>query len=247
MQRLLVPIVFAAALGACVASNGDEGIFITKNVAPGAGCTFTGAADEQFLAHGTYALGAPAPYQFHPQMQSRITAETGQEDARTILLRGARVDLEFADTTLFTAAELATLKTSGATHFKSLFSAPLLPNGGITDGSFDLIPVALGDAVTAKAGAGFRTEVIAKVVVFGDMSGDEVTSQEFQFPVTLCADCVTNLLTSPAGAPLACPVPDGTTVSPGNECNPFQDGTVDCCLQTDGTALCPAPIAPPVP
>jgi hypothetical protein len=250
MQRPLVPLVFAAALGACVASNGDEGIFITKNVAPGDGCTLSSDVAEKFLAHGTLDLYSPIPYTFNPQMQSRITATTGKEDSRTVLLRGARVDLDFVSTDaagnkLFTASELAALKSAGATHFQSLFSAPLRPNGGIADASFDLIPTAVTEAIAAKVGsttASFRTEVVAKVVVYGDMSGSEITSQEFQFPVTVCNDCVVNVLTDAMGAAQTCPAPAGTAVTQGNSCNPYQDGPIDCCKM--GTSLvCPATVA----
>ena len=246
MQRPLVPLVFAVALGACVASNGDEGIFVTKNVAPGDGCTFTSDVAEQFLAHGSLDLYSPTPYKFHPQMQSRITATAGNEDQRTILLRGARIDLELADKALFSSTELASFKSTGLTHFQSLFSAPLPPNGGIADASFDLIPAGLTAAIAAKVGdatMAFRTEVIAKVVVYGDMSGNEVTSQEFQFPVTVCNDCVVHVLKDAAtGTPLTCPVVAGTVVAPGNACNVYQDDPVDCC--TMGTSLvCPATVA----
>jgi len=250
MQRPSVPFVFAAALGACVASNGDEGIFVTKNVAPGADCSFTADVAEPFVSHGTIDLHSPSGYRFHPQMQSRISADAGQEDARTVLLRGARVDIDLVSTDasgnkLFSTSELAALKTAGATHFQSLFSAPLRPNGGIADGAFELIPTSLLQAIAEKAGsstASFRTEVVGKVVVYGDMSGDEITSQEFQFPVTVCNDCVVNVLEDGTGAPLTCPVPAGTVVEQGNSCNPFQDGTVDCC--SAGTSLqCPATVA----
>lgn len=253
MQRTLVPLVFAAALGACVAQNGDEGIFVTKNAAPGDGCTFTSDPNEQFVSHGTIDMRAPQGYQMHPQMQSRITATDANFDARTILMRGGRVDLDFVSTDatgnkLFTDAELATMKMQGLTHFEQLFSAPLRPNGGIADGHLEVLPVATLEAIAAKAPAGqsFRTEVVAKVTVFGDMSGTEITSQEFQFPITVCNDCVLNVLQTTDGTALTCPLPAGTVVAPGNSCNQYQDGVVDCCTSPGGL-ICPGTIAPPAP
>ena len=238
MVRSLIPMLLLSSLGACVADNGDEGIFITKNVAVGDACSFDASESSPFLAHGTFSIHSNASYQLHPQMKSRVVAGAGQTDARTIILRGARVELDFADTSLFSASELTDLRSQGITRFETLFTAPL-PPGGIADGDVDLIPVSVLDRIIAKrpevlgtGAASFRTEVIARVTVFGDMSGSEVTSQEFQYPVTICNDCVANVLGT-------CPLPTGTTVRQGNACNPYQDGVVDCCA-SGNDVICPA-------
>ncbi len=242
MSRSLTTMLLLTALGACTADSGDEGIFITKNVAaPDTGCTFAASESSPFLAHGTFSIYSTSAYQLHPQMKSRVTATAAQEDARTILLRGARVELEFADPNLFSATEIADMRAQGVTRFETLFSAPLPPTGGIADGDVDLIPVSVLDRIIAKrpevlslTGESFRTELIAKVVVFGDMSGSEVTSQEFQYPVTVCNDCVANVLGT-------CPLPAGTTTRKGNACNPYQDGTADCCSMGNDV-ICPATV-----
>ena len=236
MQRACIVMTLGLGLAACAADNGGEAIYLTKNVAPGMGCTFNATAAEQFTAHGTYSMFATRGYRMYPQMVSQLTASESQTQQRTIQVRGARVDLEFADKSL-------TGFPSELTRFQSLFSAPLPPNGGIADGAFELIPAELAAMVASRLGVTMastehvKTEVIAKVVVFGDLAGDEVVSQEFQFPVTLCNDCVTKALGS-------CPLPFDTVIAnSGNVCNPFQDGTVDCCVQ--GTELvCPAVLAP---
>ncbi len=239
MHCMSLTLALAAALGACVASNGDEGILITKNVAPGTGCMFTSEETEPYIPHGMLAMTAPGGYRFHPQMKSRITASDDQIDQRTVIVQGARIDLAFADPNLFTSAELATLKSRGVTHFEAAFSAPLLPNGGLTDGGFDLFNHDLIEAVGAKVPGALtgtptlRTELIATVTVFGDLSGQEVLSQEFKYPVTLCNDCIFHNLG-------ACnTVPAGTKAREGNACSLYQDDAVDCC--TNGTAIvCPA-------
>ncbi len=248
MHRLfLIPASCAlilAALGGCAADNGDEGIFITSNVVPGANCTFTASASEPFVSHGTYSIFSPGSYRFHPQMKSKISATPAQLDARTIIVEGARITLTFPDESVFTAAEQEALRSSGIMRFSSLFSAPLSPNGGLADGALDLITPALLDELVIKKGAkildanasSFRAEVVATVVVYGDMSGDEITSQEFKFPVTICNDCVANVLG-------ACPLPMGTVLAnPGNVCNPYQDGIVDCC-RMGADVVCPARVA----
>lgn len=235
MQRAFIMISLTAALSACAADNGDQGILITKAVAPGDNCTFTASSGELFVGHGEIEAGSPSAYRMYPQMQSRITATTGQEDQRTILLRGARVDIAFADSTL------DSLKADGLTKFEQLFSAPLRP-GGITDGAFDLVPAELLKAIrTAKGTGAFRTELITTFSVYGDMSGSEITSQDFQFPVTVCNGCVAH------NVGLCSEIPMGTTGAPGNSCNVFQDGSVDCCALASGELLCPlVGSAPPI-
>lgn len=246
MTRALVPLMFAAALGACVADNGDEGIFILKNVKPEAGCVFTASATSPFITRGQVSVFSPDGYQLHPQMKSRITAAVGQEDQRTVITRGARIDLEIVDKALETAmGGAASLQSMGITKFEIPFTAPISPNGGITDGSFELITRRFLDEVVRASGANdtatpFRTEIMATVVVYGDMAGAEVTSNPFRYPVTICNDCVANVLG-------ACPLPMDTVIREGNACNAYQDDPVDCCLQ--GTeVVCPAILAttPPV-
>ena len=237
--------LLASVLGGCAADNGDEGIFITKNVVPEDGCSFAASESAPFLAHGTFSVFSPSNYRLHPQMKSKVTATAAQENARTVIVEGARVTLEFPDESVLSASQQDTLRNNGVMRFSSLFSAPLPPNGGIADGELDLIPTALLDELIAAKGNGilaadapsFRAELVASVVVYGDMSGSEVTSQEFKYPVTICNDCVVNELG-------ACPLPMGTEVAnTGNSCNPYQDGKVDCC-RMGADVVCPAIVTP---
>ncbi len=229
MHHTFITVALALSLGACTAGNGDEAILLTKNVVPGPGCTFASSLAEPALFHGTINAKSPRSYRLHPQMQSRISTLAGKEDQRTIITRGAHVDVEFANSADDIGAPAA------LTHFDTLFSAPLFPNGGVTDGAFEVVPAELIAAInTSHQGAAFSTELLVKVVVYGDMSGTDVTSQEFQFPVTVCTDCVLNIL------PVACPATE-MLLNPGNPCNPYQDGTVDCCMAGD-KLMCPAPV-----
>jgi hypothetical protein len=64
--------------------------------------------------------------------------------------------------------------------------------------------------------------------IHGDLGGDEVSASPFHFPISVCTDCVVNIVG-------ACPAAGTQT---GNPCNVFQDGVVDCC--TSGSQLvCP--------
>jgi len=242
----IIPLV------ACTASSGDEGMLIVQNSAVGDKCEFT-AAMPPFNPHGGLYLNSPQPYLLTPLVESRISAEMGQESQRTVALHGARIDITIGaveviheDGTVaaltFDASELATLKSTGVTHFKSLFAAPLPPNMGTSNVAFDVVPLAMLSSLRSKGALGAKdrmhAELIAKVVVFGDLGGDEVTSLPFEYPVTVCNDCIVS-------QPIpACPLPMATTVRTGNACNLFQDGVVDCCTDpTTKATVCPATVA----
>ncbi len=230
MQRASILISLGLALSACAANTGDEGIFISKNVAPGTGCSFAATANEPFHTHGTVSV-LSGGYRIYPQMVSKITATDTNVQARTIQMRGARVDIVSTDPALAGIS-------ADARHFESRFAAPLAPNGGITDAEFVGISDAyLKEVAAIKGTASFQSEVIVHAIVFGDLSGSEVTSQDdWEFPVTICSDCVVNVIS-------ACPVVAGTVVRDSRgECSMFQDGFVDCCSLPGGQLQCPAAV-----
>jgi hypothetical protein len=232
MQRgMIVATLAVATLGGCTADGGEDGaIFVLKNVAASTGCVTTAAADELGISHGSLDTLLPRGYLFIAQTKSRLSAIAGTEDQRTILISGARVDVTFPGSSLFDATELAELKTAGLTHFRQLFTAPLAPNGGITDVGFELIPASLVQRMTAKAGGPLRVETVATFTIEGHQAGNDVESQEFAYPITIAT-----------GSSIvnhgACPI-EGT-VRPGSPCNPVQDGVVDCCMDPMAGLLCP--------
>lgn len=232
MQRVFLLVSLGLAMTACSADEGDEGIFFSKNLAPGDNCTFSASAGEKFLTHGTMSLYGGATYRMFPQLVSKITATELNTQQRTILGRGARVDVELTDPDVSLDDSLL--------HFESRFTAPIAPNGGITDAEFVGLSADFIDAMRVKYGsqADFETEVIIKAVVYGDLAGSEVTSQKFEFPVTVCSNCVVNNLGT-------CPLPAGTAVtSSPSACSPFQDGYVECC-SAGNQLVCPATVAQP--
>jgi len=236
---ILGGLILGAAPAGCVADTSDGGILVLKNIHPDTACVGTGIESEAALSFGRIDLLIPSSYLFFAQLKSRITALTGQEDQRTIITSGAKVDLTFSSTTLFTAAELAQLKTDGLTHFKALFSQVIKPNGGVSDAAFEMIPSALLEQIAVKTAAmpNFEVEVVATFTVEGDMAGSTVTSQAFTYPVRIGYHQAINV----AGT---CPLPKGFgEVRKGYSCNPFQDGVIDCCGVVGGALTCPATVA----
>ncbi len=242
MPRSFASLFVATALAtipAC-ANHGDEGLLITKNVAVTTTCAFTSATSEPGFPSGQLSVFSNGGYQFHPQLESRILADTtvmGSDLTHTVIVQGADVDLVFADPTFAAGVD------AGLLHFQAPFSVNVPPNEGVSDGSFELIPLELLQDVLKNAPAGttavpptatFETTIIATVTVFGDMSGDHITSQPFVYPVTICNDCVVDITGG-------CPLPVGVTPSPGNACNIFEDGLVTCCIGAAGDLECPGP------
>ncbi|HEY6177439.1 MAG TPA: hypothetical protein VIX73_23440 [Kofleriaceae bacterium] len=226
----------AAALAGCAANGGDEGLVVLKNVVPTAttgGCSFSSQATETSLVRGALDVRAHTGYLFIAQLESRITALAGQESQRTIFTRGANVDISFSDPNLFSAAELADLNAKNALHFMAPFTAPLSPNGGITDVLFELIPADVALALDAKTTFS-STVAQTSFTVVGDLAGGDVTSQKFQYPVTVVSGGLVNEL----GA--CSTVSSSFTPRVGNPCNPGQDGIVDCCTDTNNHQVCPA-------
>jgi hypothetical protein len=236
MQRTLIMMSLGLGLAACAADNGDEGIFISKNVTPGEGCVFTASPGELYNPHGTVSVFSPEGYTMFPQLVSKITSTEMNVQARTIQVKGSRIDIEVID------PSLSGISGDGITHFESRFAAPLSPNGGVTDAAFEAIPSAFLKAVAQAKGLTpmtterFMTEVIVHAKVYGDLSGSEVVSQDYEYPVTVCNNCVTNVLG-------ACPLPLGTAVlAPTNPCSAYQDGFSDCCV-SGGNVVCPGVVA----
>ena len=179
----------------------------------------------------------------HPLVQSRVVGGAGSGAAvdpstRTIYLKAANIDLEIkavsiehADHTFSTPT--ATLPATLAKQ-AALFAAALPPAGSVNV-SFEAIPPqvlrAIETAVNPGAGDRWRAEVLATTTLIGELNGDDMSAQPFTYPVTVCNDCVVNDLG---------PCPTTATPRPGNACNPFQDGVIDCCKDAQGFLTCPA-------
>ncbi len=230
--------VAVAALGGCVASGGDESMLVLKNVAPpttatGGVCMFTAAETEAGITHGVLDVSAGSGYQFVAQLKSRITADTGQEDGRTIFLRGANVDLTFPSAGAL-GTQIADLQSKGLLHFMAPIAGALPPNGGLTDAGFELVPAGVADELDAATG--FTSTVVqAKFTVVGDLAGGSVSSQEFQYAVTLGKQ----ILVDNHG--MCSTLPQSFAPRTGNACYPGQDFVIDCCADDKtGVLKCPA-------
>lgn len=221
-SRALFIACLAVAAPACAADSGDS-MFILFNQVPngeGGDCTIPTAAGNEFRQSGRMDVTAPefATYEFYPVVESRLES-LGDDLQRTISIRGAEITLSeegggFSDS------------------FTRLFSGSLPPGG---QGTFlvDLLDAGHLDELAGGLGAGDRTTVVAEVVIFGDVSGGEIESDPFLYPIDLCNGC----LIADLGA--CDTIPEGFVADSGGECNPFQDSNVECC-ELNGNQVCPA-------
>lgn len=194
------------------------------------------------LSRGNGAIEAVSPvdYVLTPIVQNSASSQSGKYTAqRTAFLEGARVDLEFSDPNLFTAAEIAQMQTDGLTKFSSPFSATVTPDAGTTGTAIAIIPVELLAKISPKlTAASPSTTVTARVRVYGKMGGGDVEGEQFFYPVRVC-----DSLKKPGSCTIQSLAPSCTAISNpkiGNPCNPYQDSPVDCCT-ANGNTVCPTP------
>jgi hypothetical protein len=241
MQRdsLLFGLLVAFALGGCV-DSGDEG-FVVLNNSASEDCTFSGDLSQPFFSSGNLSLFSPTGYLMFPLMQSRITSISDDQDIqRTIYLRGARVDLSIRGANISNATgaiqEITPSLPDELTHFKQLVSGSLKPGGSVNVG-IEIVPWAVLPALRSQfpLAPGDRLHVIfsASVEMFGEMGDGEVTALPFIYPVEVCNDCNASVL----GACMMNMPPSVQVL--GNACNPFQDGTIACCMGDTNQLICP--------
>ncbi|HEY1555409.1 MAG TPA: hypothetical protein VGF94_11310 [Kofleriaceae bacterium] len=229
-MRRLLPLLVIAAVGAC-AHEGDEPMIILGNTAQMEGsvtCSFTGDPTQPITTSGVISTVSPSGYLASPLIQSRITGTTDNELERTIEIQGAIVQLSVPN-----GSQPIDLDDNEAA-FQALFSASVPPQSSVNV-TFDLIPSSVVAKVAGLgSGSPVEVELVAQVTVYGLLGGDRVTAQPWQYPVTICNDCVV----SNDGV---CPLTT-TTIRVGDPCNIFQDGVVDCCTNpTTGALICPGP------
>ncbi len=231
--------------GACVDNNADSGLVILRNIAPELGCAVD-PTSSTVRTSGILEDDAAFGYVFTPVVRNDLVTVEGENvTAKSIFVTGARVTIDFYDPTLFTEAEQATFDTDGLTKFIVPTSGAIDPDGGVQTFHLEIVPTELLAKIAPKLAAMTtdptpETVLDVRVQFFGTRSGDDVSSNTFRYPVTVCHDCLTNVL-GPCAA-----LPTDVEIRDGGACGPDQDGVIDCCLAADlTTRVCPA--VPPVP
>jgi hypothetical protein len=229
MPRSPLALVPLLALAACPATHGAEGMVVLNNstVTAGTTCTLTGLPGQPFTSQGIIASVSPVGYVASPLIQSRIAADSATDPSqRTIYLQGAIVRLSVP------AGSTTIALDPNEASFMAPFSGAVPPDG-TANVSFELVPSSVIAKVNALGATGVvHVEVLANVTVFGMLGNDTIDATPWQYPVTICNDCVV----FNAGP---CATFMGTAAT-GNPCNVFQDGQVTCCTTATNSLLCPA-------
>jgi hypothetical protein len=220
---------------------------VLNNTAVTDTCSLSGTPDQPFVAHGQIYAFAPQGYLLTPLIQSRLTTEisgsgggggssTVDPITKTIFLRGADVSLTLKATSIEQGGVYqVTSSETNIGQFSVLFSGSLPPDGTVNVG-FEIITPAIMRMIVTDSGVdpstqSLEAEVDAEVTVKGDLNGDSISANPFHYPITVCTDCVVNVIGT-------CPVTGAPRT--GNACNPYQDGNLDCCDDGAGGLVCPA-------
>jgi hypothetical protein len=222
-------------LGVACTDDGNP-LVVRQNNAPGEdSCIVAPELNAVSLTRGHVDTRGGAPFYLTPLVQNYASSNGGALTAqRTILVEGARVDINFVDTDLFSDAEQADLDASGLTRFETRFSVPVDPDEGLATFGFELVQSGLLEELDAKLEVGQTTLLNTTTTVFGTMGGGGVESQLFPYTVEVCKGC----LSVDAGS---CPLPYDTTLLLGDTCG---GGAITCC-DDGGTLVCPAELADP--
>lgn len=242
MRRVFISILLAAGATGCVAAEGDESFVIVNNLVPDVDemtgtVSFTPSETGPFLSRGVFGFFA-TPF-VGSQFESRVQAAAGRESLRTIFVEGANISLEIGQILIEDLAE-GTLETRGTAsqfEFQTGFTSALPPNGGLSVGIYDIVPV---DVMTDLRAAVIdvmdnpnlrvSAEITTTTTAFGDFYGERIDATSFQFPVTILKESTCrDLVCSPsAGETTAnCPF----DCSCGDEiCNPFDEDATSCPL-----------------
>jgi hypothetical protein len=240
----------AAALAGCTTTEGDNTVLILHNEAPGDGCVVTtdnvsatrpsGIMDLALWQPGFQTFG----YRLTPVVQNFAVADAANltlVKQRTAQVLGAHVDLTFSNNNVLTDADQATLEAAGVLHFDSRFSGTIPPNNGLAVYDFGVVPAAVFDAIATKYAGATKAppavDVVAQVVIYGNINDGTFASEPFFYPVTACYGCMTN------NAGLCASLSSSFMAHTGGACFLPQDGLVDCCDDGTGHLVCPA-VAP---
>lgn len=226
-RNLLFGLVASVSAAGCVTNAGDV-LFILQNQVPGEDCTVSPSAGDQFRPEGLIDTGASAGYFFTPVIESRATVPAGQEPSRrNVALQGADITLQ-----LFDENGDPQSFSQAPTEFSTRFSATVEP-GGTTGVGFEILKLSHLSELEGLVGDG-RWQVLAQVTVFGQLSGGDVESEPFVYPINVCSGCLEVDLGDCASLPSGF-VSDQL----GGICNDLQDAVLECC-DDNGTKVCPA-------
>jgi hypothetical protein len=243
----------AIVLAGCSLPPGQ--FIIVQDQVPIAGCVIPTTLGSIYRGTGTMDVRivsdtAEAGYDLFPLLENNLSPPSGgTADPSRIALSGYNVDVSLpaadgippAITDLFNG--LAVSGPDGGPDPLIRFSTPtsgsVASGGGTTSSGLVVIPGALARLIRSKNALQSTPYfyLTATVRALGKTLTADVQSDAFHFPIRVCDGC----LIANAGSIPSCPVATAPA-NTGNECNPAQDGVVDCCLLS-GELVCPSVVS----
>ena len=240
----LAAVTLAVAVTACGRVPGQ--FEILNDQVPLAGCVIP-TNPGVYQGEGTLDVAVAqqsfgSAYFFFPLIENNLpAAPSGSIDPNQIQLSGFQVDITNIPGAGLPAPIQNVLDNAGAlAHYQVPWSGGVDAGGGHLSAAVSAFPVALAQQMAAAGGLGSDPSNVVQLNISAlgtTNNGQHMTSDPFHFPLHICSGC----LVANSGNIPACPFSAPAEFT-GNECNPAQDGVVDCCTQ-NGSLVCPPPVA----
>jgi hypothetical protein len=237
----MIRVAAITTLLALFACADNQTVIIVRNIDPDDSCTVSPATDlsvprgfldvTPILPNGVINPG----YLFTPEMRNITAAPAvtpsrpGNPNAHIFYLKGVDVRI-LAGPDSSSEAVVTALSAAGLASRTLRLGTAIEPNAQVALG-FEVIDTPMLEAMEGAVVG--QTQVVARVVAFGDMDGNDIETPPFDYPIVLCNGCLINDL-GPCSL-----LPSSVDPQIGGACGPVQDGALDCCVS--GTeAICPA-------
>lgn len=191
LTRVALLGISVTALGC--AADGGTSMIILHNISPevmdeGATCAFS-PTSEDFVSAGMLDLETPQDYTFSPAIKGGLTADPNTATNRHIVLKGADVILKAAPS----ARSQMAIDSIGEENLRRT----VVTSGTIQPGTDSRVAIFLplidqnqAALLGNNAFLDEPTQIVARVQVFGEVDGNDVETDFFEYPITLCRDCV---------------------------------------------------------
>jgi hypothetical protein len=169
-------------------------------------------------------------------LQNGTAAVEGDPNQNIFIVEGADVQLQ-PSTTTRSGEVIADIGAATGVQRTQRFGSSILPGGGAGGAIFLTIDYDQALAARDAMDPGEAVQILASTKVFGQIDGNDVQSNVFVFPITVCRGCLIRNLGDCSTV--------SSTPSTGGGCNMFQDVAIDCCT-SGGANVCPAtePVTP---
>jgi hypothetical protein len=241
---MVLVAVAVGTLGACV--DNDRSLTITHFIPPNSGSTgcVVDSAGMTSITQGTWDLdvagGLGLGYDLFFAVVNQLMADTTTSPTPTV--DNQAFYISSYDVTLEPVGAIEAGLPTSRRSFNVATGTQRLGPGDKAAAEVEAVPADLVPGLAAVSATPLGS-IVAHVRPVATRANEEVVSAYVSFPIRVCKGCLSNAVN---GAFPACPLAIGTTIDPGNSCNPSQEEPVTCCA-ANPMLLCGSAAAPPMP